>query len=261
MGIDRESYISHITDIHKQNTMKRLLDKIEISLSNHTIESTSFLDPYERYLAKSILNRFYDLSYNEFGGLEDSERQIILVYPYYLDQCSIESGLRFFRIAGDIEGLSHKDFLGAILGTGINRSKVGDIQVHATYADVTTKDELGDFILFNLDKIGKKNVSVSEIDEDDLKKPTLKFREISTFVTSLRLDVFLSTTYKLSRQESINIIKSGKVKLNWQKISKPSKELEIGDMISTKGFGRAILNSNDGMSKKGRYLINIRILT
>ena len=261
MVIDKESYMSHIKDINKQITMRKVLDKIEISLFNHSLEITDFLDPYERHLAKSILNRFNDLSYTEFGGISSSERKVILIYPYYFDKSTIISKLRYFRIHCDIDALSHKDFLGGLLGIGINRTKIGDIQVHNTYADITTKDELGDFILYNLKKIGNKNVSISEICKDDLKEPLLRFQEINKYVTSLRLDIVLSTAYNFSRQESINIVKSGKVKVNWQKITKPSKDLSFGDTISTKGLGRAILYSNEGISKKGRYLVTIRILT
>lgn len=261
MNINKEAYISHIKEIDKQIEMRKILDKIQISLSNHIIEITDFLDPYERYLAKSILNRFNDLSYSEFGGISNSERKVLSIYPYYYDESSIMPNLRYFRIHGDIDGLSHKDFLGGLLGIGIKRSKVGDILVHNSHVDIITKDELGDFILFNLEKIGNKNVSISEIDKEDLKEPSVKFKEIKKFVTSLRLDLVLSTTYNFSRQESINIIKSGKVKVNWQEITKPSKELTFGDTISTKGFGRAILYSNHGISKKGRYLVSIRILT
>ncbi|NLL82228.1 MAG: RNA-binding protein [Tissierellia bacterium] len=261
MRLDKEAYLFHIKDINEQAVIRKVLDKIEISISNHSLEMTDFLDPYERYLALSILNRFDDLSYTEFGGIENGERKIITIYPYYYDSSLIVPKLRYFRIHGDIDSLSHKDFLGGLLGIGINRSKVGDIQVHNTYADITIKAELGDFVLFNLKKIGCKNMSITEIELEDLKEPVLRFKEIKKFVTSLRLDVLLSAAYNFSRQESINIIKTGKVKINWQKITKPSKELALGDTISTKGFGRIILYSNGGMSKKGRYLVTIRILT
>jgi RNA-binding protein YlmH len=260
MKINRESYISHIKDIDKQILMRKLIDKIEISKNKHTIEYTDFLDPYERYLAKSILNRFDELKYIEYGGTSNSERRIIIIYPFYYDKSDIDPRLSYLRITGDIQDLSHKDFLGALLGLGINRSKVGDIQVHCTYTDIILKDELGDFLLINLNKVSNKKISVSEISQNDLEDPSVEFKEINKFITSLRLDAILSITYNISRQDSINMIKSGKVKVNWEEITKPSKELDLEDVISTKGYGRAILHSIDGMSKKGRLLITVRIL-
>lgn len=260
MKINKDSYISHIKDVDKQIEMRKLLDKIELSRNKHTIEYTDFLDPYERYLAKSILNRFNELKYLEYGGTSNSERKIIIIYPFYYNKSEIEPKLSYLRITGDIEELSHKDYLGGLLGLGINRTKVGDIQVHNNYTDIILKEELGDFLLFNLDKVGNKKIVVSEIYQHSLEDPPMKFKELNKFIQSLRLDAILSITYNISRQDSINMIKSGKVKVNWEEVTKPSKELKVGDVISTQGHGRAVLNSIDGMSKKGRILITVRIL-
>jgi RNA-binding protein YlmH len=260
MKLNKEEYISHIKDINKQIIMRKLLDKIEISINQHTIEYTDFLDPFERFLAKSILNRFNNLKYLEFGGTSNSERKIIIIYPFYYIENDLDNKLKFLRIIGDINSLLHKDFLGAILGLGINRPKIGDIQIHDDHVDVIVKEEIGDFILYNLEKIGNKNVKVIEVAQEDLKEPKIEYEVINKFVQSLRLDVVLSTTYNLSRQDSINMIKSGKVKVNWEEITKPSRELKTGDIISAKGYGRSILHSIDGVSKKGRLLVTVRIL-
>ena len=61
MWIDREYYTSHISDGEKLIKMRRVLDKIEMVLSQHLVETTDFR-PYEVRLAKSILNRFDDLA-------------------------------------------------------------------------------------------------------------------------------------------------------------------------------------------------------
>lgn len=260
MKINKESYIYHIKDADKLIEMRKILDKIELSKNKHTIEYTDFLDPYERYLAKSILNRFDELKHLEYGGTSNNERKVIIIYPFYYDESEIEPKLSYLRITGDIKELSHKDFLGGLLALGINRVKVGDIQVHNNFTDIIIKNELCDFVLFNLNKVGNKKITVSEIPQQKLEEPAVKFEEMNKFVTSLRLDAILSITYNISRQDSINMIKTGKVKVNWEEITKPSKELKVEDVISTKGYGRAILHSIDGFSKKGRLLITVRIL-
>jgi len=260
MRIDKELYISHIKEDDKKLQMRKILDKIEKVINNHSIESTDFLDPYERHLATSILNRFKDLSYLEFGGTSNSERKVLVIFHGYLDNKTIDSHLSFLRIDGDLEGLTHKDYLGGLLSLGIKRTKVGDIHVHEKYVDIIVKEEISNFILINLDRIGNKKVTLSEIGCEELIDPILKFNEINKFITSLRVDSILSSIYNLSRQESINIIKSGNVKVNWEQINRASKELVIGDIISTKGYGRAIVYSVDGMSKKGRLHVTFRIL-
>ncbi len=259
MRIDRNKYISHIRDIDKQNLMKKVIDKIERVLNTHTSEITDFLDPYERNLAKAILNSFDDLKYVEDGGLEVAERKIIQIFPSYLDVDELDKRLIYLRATGDFGSLSHKDFLGGLLGIGIKREKTGDIFVHENFADFVLMDDIGGYVLLNLQKIGNQNIQISEVQKEELSQPNNMFKEISGFVSSLRLDVLMNTVYKISRSDALNIIKSGNVKVNWEPVDKPSLLLVQGDVISAKGYGRAILHSIDGVSKKGRTHVNVRI--
>lgn len=260
MKIDKEKYISHIKDYDKIIDMRRIIDKIEIVLNNHSNEFTDFLDPYERTLSKSILNRFTDINYLEDGGVKEAERQIIGIYPDYLEVSNVELVITALRVTGDLQGLSHKDFLGAILNLGIKRSKIGDILVHDDYTDIIAKREISDFILFNLEKIANRKVYVEEQSLEYLVPIEVLYKELSKVLSSYRLDVYISASYNLSRQESMNIIKSGNVKVNWETMDKPAKELEIGDLISVKGYGRSILHSVDGLSNKGKIRTKIRII-
>ena len=123
------------------------------------------------------------------------------------------------------------------------------------------KKEISSFLLFNLEKIGNRNVNLIEIYLSDISEPEESFKEYKKFLSSMRIDVFICSVYNLSRKESQDIIKSGNVKVNWELIEKPSKEINVGDIISTRGYGRAKLVSIDGLSKKGRYYTTIRILT
>ncbi len=259
MRIEREKYTSHISDLDKKELMKRIIDKAEKVLNSHTIESTDFLDPYESILAKSFLNGLHDLKYMEDGGLKDAERKIILIFPSYMEVENLEKRLLFLRAKGDFQSLSHKDFLGALLSMGIKREKSGDIIVHDNFADFILKADVGGFVLINLQKIGNQNIQMAEIQREELSEQIVKFDEVGRFVSSLRLDVFLSAVYNISRTEALNIIKSNNVKVNWEPIGKPSLLLSQGDIISTRGFGRAIIHSIDGLSKKGRTHVNIRI--
>ena len=260
MKIDKDLYTSHIKNDDKRFEMRRLLDKIELALKNHSIESTDFMDPYERYLARSIINRFDDIKYKEFGGTSSSERKVIFIYPDYLDDNYLDLNLTYLRVKGVVDGLNHRDYLGSLLSLGIKRSKTGDILVHKDYTDIILKNEIGNFVLQNLDKVGGNKVSLSEIEAEELTEPTVNFRELSLFISSMRLDAFLSSIYNISRHESINIIKNGNVKVNWEEILEPSKELNVGDNISTRGRGRAMIKSIDGFSKKGRLHITVQIL-
>lgn len=260
MLIDKDYYTSHIKDGEKLIKMRRILDKIEIVLNQHMVQNTDFFDPYEVHLSKSILNRFDDINYIEYGGYDSSERKIISVYPSYMDSGSLEESLICFKIEGDLGIMSHKDYLGALLNLGIKREKIGDILVHRDYGYIIVKYEIGDFILYNLDKIGNKNVNITNISFKDLKIPTVEYKEIKRSLTSLRTDLVISEAFNLSRKDSMDIIKRGFVKVNWEPIDKPAKEVNQGDVVSVRGYGRFVLYSIDGLSRKGRMMTNIRIL-
>lgn len=260
MKIDKGFYTSHINGEEYIFKMKKVLDNVERVLNNHRLESTDFLDPYERFLAKSILNRFEDINYLEDGGLDDSERKIISIYPYYFGEADIEDKLSFLRINYPVSGLSHKDFLGAILNMGITREKLGDLYVHDEHAFAIVKNEIKDYILYNLSKVSNHNVKIRETQRGRLESVEEEFKEINKFVSSLRLDTIISTIYNLSRQNSLKLIRSDRIKVNFKPVNKPSIELNEGDLISAKGYGRSTFHSINGTSKKGNYNITIRIL-
>lgn len=260
MKIDKDKYIAHINNRKQIINMKRVLDKIEIVLNRHTIECTDFLDPYERKLARSILNQFMEICYKESGGLDDSERQIIVIYPDYYQYNDIDMPIDFLMIELDIDNLSHRDFLGSILNLGINRDKIGDILIHETYAQIAVKNEISNFIRMNLERVGNKRVKIKEIELTDLHQGKINYKEILTTISSLRLDVLISEAFKISRNNSQKIIGAERVKVNWEPIDKVFKELEEGDLVSAKGYGRFILYSIEGTSKKGKPRIKLRLL-
>ncbi len=260
MYIDREEYIKHINDPIDKITIRRILDKIEQTLQKHTIESTNFLNPHEIYLAKSVLNRFSDLNYLISGGYEKAERKIITIYPEYYFEDDIDIAVSPLKISGEIKHLTHKDYLGSVLSLGLERDKIGDILIYKEYSIVMVKKELENYIIFNLNKIKNINVKTSISAIEEIKAPEMKYKESIEFLLSLRLDSIISATFNLSRKESFKIIKREDVKVNFELIDKPSREIQIGDLISVRGFGRFILYDIKGKSKGDRFICIVRTI-
>ncbi|MCR2042553.1 RNA-binding protein [Anaerosalibacter massiliensis] len=256
---DKDRFISHINDEHQIFNMRRVLDKVEIVLARHSIENTDFLDPYERRLSKSILSRFDDISYSEDGGLLNAERKIISIFPDYLAFEKIRAPIVPLSINGSVEGLKHKDFLGSLMGLGITREKVGDILLHEEEVQIIVEDSISDYIMFNLKKVGNKSVNVNLISREELKEGKKDFKKKGVIIPSLRLDAVISKTFNLSRKDSLNLINSGKIKVNWEPINKPFLEINEGDLISVKGYGRFILSNVLGKTRKERIKANITI--
>ena len=260
LKLNKHKYISNIHDKNQIVNIRRLLDKIEIVYNRHIIQSTDFLDPYERRIAISILNQFEEINYSEFGGIKEAERKVISIYPHYYEYNNRDSGINALVIYDYIGKFSHRDFLGSVLALGINREKIGDILIYEKYTQIVAKEEISDFILMNLKKIGKENIKIKEIPIDTLKPIEILYRELVTTVSSLRLDAIISGALNLSRKDSQRLVNSGFVKVNWEPIEKAHNELKEGDMISVRGYGRFVLYSILGKSKKDRFRINIRLI-
>ena len=258
MHLDRDYFISHIEE-DKTMEMRKLLDKIEVVINKHRVQKTDFLDPYEIYLAKSILNRFDEISYEVFGGYSDAERSIIIIYPEYLLENPMEY-LVCLKIKGDFKNTSHRDFLGAILNLGVDRSKIGDIVVLDDIAYVFCAVEISNYIIYNLEKVSKKSINIDLADFSEIDIPEAEYKEIKKFLTSLRLDLVISNVLGISRSNSLNLIKKNMIKVNHKIINRPSEQLYIKDLVSVRGYGRFCLHSIEGKSKKDKYFCIIRIL-
>ncbi|MGM0395790.1 MAG: RNA-binding protein [Bacillota bacterium] len=258
--LDNRIYLNHINDNEILFKMRRLLDLIQSVIKYHKTAVSDFMDPYERRMSESILNRFQDIAFAYDGGPEEAERKCIIIHPEYLYIGDNENPLSYLKVTGQLEGLNHKDFLGAVLGLGITREKIGDILVYDDCSIIIVKKEIKDFILLNFEKAGNATLKISEIPRNYLEYPEPDFIETRKFVSSLRLDVFLSAAYNLSRSESMSLIKSGKTKVNWEKTEKADRVLDPGDVVSVRGKGRTILYGIEGISKKGRYNLIIRKL-
>jgi RNA-binding protein YlmH len=257
---DKAKYLDHINDTDQIITMRKILDKIEKAMDSHTVEYTDFLDPYQRRLSYSILNRFKEIEYVEYGGYEDAERKSIIIYPFYMDSSYIDNpiGLIEIKRMSKFGVLTHRDYLGAIMSLGIKRDKIGDIIVHDNGAQIIVHKDILNYLLVNLRKIGNEAIKVKEIDKKDIDKGLIEYEDIYTTIASLRLDNFISAAINSNRKVSSSLVTDGKVKVNWQPILNTSYQISSGDIISVRGFGRFKLEEINGESKKGRTRIIIR---
>jgi RNA-binding protein YlmH len=62
-------------------------------------------------------------------------------------------------------------------------------------------------------------------------------RQVSSVEASLRLDAVASAGLGMSRSRMAELIRSGAVRVNWQVITSPSRELNCGDRVRLDGRG------------------------
>ncbi|MDD4504685.1 MAG: YlmH/Sll1252 family protein [Clostridiaceae bacterium] len=235
-----------------------VLDYAKICTSGYTFRHTDFLDPRQQKIAEDILELHKNICYDFLGGIEESERAVCIINDenYELTEEDIPITLLSITWSKSIRKLSHRDFLGSILGCGIKREKVGDIILDEDRAYVACMSDISKYLLYNLNKVGNTAVSVSEAKAAQKKKEEVKI--ITSTVASLRLDSLIATGYGVSRAKAVETVKSGKVKVNWEDTASSSKDMKQGDVISLRGRGRIVLEEISGTTKKDRIRIVIK---
>lgn len=243
-------------------TLAKVLDRAEQADRRNIPAATDFLSPQQQAQALDLL-RLSGVSESAYvlrGGYEGAERKIILFLPDWLEAESAESPIRCLRASfREDEKLTHRDFLGSLMGLGIVREKIGDILVSPDSADLLVLDSVAQFLLQSWTSAGRAKLRVSAVEPDHLHIPAVQRKEVRDTVSSLRLDAVASSGFRLARGKAAALIESGKVQLNWRECVKPDKPLEAGDVVSARGFGKFELAEVGGLTRKGRVSIVLRV--
>lgn len=222
---------------------------------------SDFLDMHQRSLVESMLkNEKHDCRVEFFGGYDDAERVVCCFLPDYASAES-DSGLAVARVSVTPGGrqLTHRDYLGSLLGLGIKREKTGDIIVRDDGADIVICEELAEFISLNYDKAGRTSLSVEILPIGDLKVAEKSFSEREDTVASLRLDNIISSAFGISRSKAAEAIKKGIVFVNNTECLKIDKDVSEGDKLVLRGRGKTYLTEIGGISRKGRVYVKFRV--
>ena len=233
--------------------LAHVYDRIALAEQRGIPGCSCFLSPHEQALTAQLL-RGTDFLF--FGGTPSAERKMCCWLPEYLDESWLSSqdgpcaAVRAEFFAHD--RLSHRDFLGALMGAGIKRETVGDIFVAEGACDFLVTREILPYVLQNLSSAGKARLTLRELPLDELHVPEVQTKSIRDTVSSLRLDSVLSSGFGLSRGKACAYIESGKTELNHLPCLKPDKGVGEGDVISVRGLGKLRLEEISGTTKKGR---------
>ena len=240
--------------------LARVLDKLELAQDRGVPSHTGFLSPHERAVVEGLIRAEGWPRHLFFGGFADAERTVCAFLPDWLEEEDWLAGqeydpIRTLRCTWTGGSLTHRDFLGSILGLGLDREKVGDLLVGDSVCDVLVLEDVADFLLLHLEQAGRVHLKVSSISLEMVSPPPMQVRTIRDTVSSLRLDAVASSGFSISRGKAADLISSGKVQLNHQECLKPDRPVNEGDTLSCRGFGKCVVKEVGGPSKKGRIMI------
>ena len=254
---------NHIEKI-AHNSEDRLLlakiwDKIDAGIRRDIPANTCFLSPRELEMARFLFGAYPGL--HCFGGYPDAERRMLCFLPEYMDENSLYNEdspmlcLRASFYQGDTP--THRDFLGALMGSGISRESVGDICVSKGSCDFFVTADIAPYILQNFVSAGRTKLHLDKVPLTEAQIPEPEVKEIRDTLASLRLDSVISSGFRLGRSLAVQYINAGKAAIDGLPCEKPDKAVQEGCNISVRGLGKLKLKSVNGQTKKGRISVVI----
>lgn len=239
--------------------LAKLWDKILSGMRKNIPANTCFLSPRELEMARYLFGNAEGLT--AFGGYGDAERKMLVFLPDYLEEDYLyqeDSPLVCLRATFyDGDSPSHRDFLGALMGSGISRESVGDICVGKGYCDFFVTEEMSSYILQNFISAGRTKLRLEKIELAEVAVPEPEVKEIRDTVASLRLDSVVASGFRMGRSTAAQYITAGKAAIDGLPCEKPDRMVEEGAKVSVRGLGKIKLKSVNGQTKKGRISVVI----
>ena len=239
--------------------LAKLWDKIDAGIRKNIPANTCFLSPRELELARYLFGEPEGLY--AFGGYADAERKMLIFLPEYLEETALSDEdspcvcLQAEFYQGDT--LSHRDFLGALMGAGIGRETVGDICVGKSSCLFFVTREIAPYILQNFTSAGRTRLSLQQIPLGNAEIPEPEVKEIKDTLASLRLDSVICSGFRIGRSLAAQYVTSGKAAIDGLPCEKPDKAIAEGMKISVRGLGKIKLHAVNGRTKKDRISVVI----
>ena len=220
---------------------------------------TDFLSPAEQAFCSPILPSLR-VPYAFVGGYEGAERACLVFYPDYLEPPAADGEdypIAALAVSHSVP-LTHRDFLGSVLGLGLERDAVGDILVGERESVILVTAGIAQFLMAELGSVGRTGVKVRIVPITEITPPEVKFEIIKDTVASLRFDSVVATAFRVSRETAQKAIRTGLVRLNHLEQTSTSATVEQGDILAFRGRGKAVLDTVGNESRKGRIWIEVK---
>jgi RNA-binding protein YlmH len=272
------SYLSHIQDEGVRLLLSRLDDLVQKSGRGEAAVSP-YLTPREaKYARIHLSSRLSAGTAVLWGGYPEAERVRAVVLPEYTEGLVDVTALVSDPVAALRDGglddlaetvrcavcpvlvkgsgfreLSHRDYLGSVLGLGLERDAIGDILIPDTHSAILLTDSrVGDFLTTQMEKVATDTVRVSRLPEGTSLAGTRRLQPVNDTVASERLDCVVAALCNLSREKAQMAVRSGIVELDYEAVEDCSATVDAPAVISVRGYGKFAVHAFDGTTRKGR---------
>ena len=127
----KKDLLKSISDEDERKIFAKALDKGDLCAKINVPQFSDFMDPYKAHKLGEIC-RGCEFNTVLYGGYEDAERLKVGFFPYYDEGDYTSFPISYVEVTYNgkySKTLTHREFLGSVLGLGITRDKVGDIYI------------------------------------------------------------------------------------------------------------------------------------
>lgn len=246
----------------EQQLKNRIRDLADKSFKQNVYTFSGFLGLSEQDVFWREEGQLRHVFYRLWGGLESAERKVLRfgsAEDFGYEESFPIVCVHIQPVAPKFaEILSHRDYLGALMNLGVERSTLGDIRTAGKEAYLFCLESIAEYICTNLDKVRHTPVKCSVVTElAELPQDTPESREV--LLPSLRLDACLAKVYNQSRNEILEQFRAGKVYVNGRLCENNSRTLKEGDVVNLRGFGKFIYAGVKYETKKGKISAEIKM--
>ncbi len=233
----------------------RIEDTADICNKTQKPKFLGFISREQSVLAQKTL-AVKNVKLSLFGGYDDAERVVLGCFPDWAEELDFPITAVTFSYRR-LDKLSHRNFLGSLMGLGITRESVGDILIEDGRAVVFLLTDISDYVLKQIQKIGRIGVKAEAGFSLPLpQRDTLV--ECSSTVASERLDCIVAAICNISRSDAALKIAEGLVTVNSVVCERVTKSIESGDILSVRGKGKFIIDAVDGRTRKNRIVLKFK---
>ena len=241
----------------------RLRELAERAYHQNIYTYTGFLSLAEQSVLADMERELSFIPWRLFGGRENCERQMAEFGSEELFGYAGTFPIALLQVAPAMEkfadALTHRDFLGAILHLGLERSVVGDILPAGKGAYLFCAESMADFLCQNLTRVKHTPVRCRRAEEvPEALRPKTEERLLTA--ASERADAVAAALWGKSRSQILELFRQKKVFLNGRETENPSVLLKPGDCLVVRGFGKAYYRGLEGETRKGRCRLRLEVL-
>lgn len=259
--VNKQQMINSILNKDDKILFSKIIDQLNFCEKNYENTFTDFIPILKCLEFNQILfKQHIEQNVSIFGGFEEAERVVIGFFPEYVQPDNSLFPISILEITYNEKysrQLTHRDFLGSILGLGIDRAKVGDIVIEDNKAICFLYSDIVQYVSINLEKVGSTKVKTKVLTLENYNVPKPKLEEKTIIISSVRLDSVLSGAFNIARGKISDYIKGEKVFLNFAIETSVSKNIKENDIITLRGVGRIKVLNVEGKTKKDRIILNI----